>query len=72
MDTDQTKEALLFTWDQLTKWLAGRDIDVEDAYYPHIYPPPPARSSILFGTLRRLPPTSTLPLPPRGGRRAVR
>ena len=38
MDTEQTKEALLFTWDQLTKWLAGRDFDVEDAYYGSMSP----------------------------------
>ena len=38
MDTEQTKEALLFTWDQLTKWLAGRDINVEDAYYGSMSP----------------------------------
>ena len=37
-DTEQTKEMLLLAWDQMTKWLAGRDLDVEDVYYGSMSP----------------------------------
>jgi hypothetical protein len=37
-DTEQTKQMLLVAWDQMTKWLAGRDLDVEDVYYGSMSP----------------------------------
>ena len=37
-DTEQSKEALLFTWDQLTKYIAGLGLDHEDVYYGSMSP----------------------------------